>query len=90
MIHNHDKKYVGLPGKDVNGFVNSIMRKQDLPIFSTKEYDFHQEQIEHMQNRFFFSARKSEIYSVRKWLIQVNSPLYHPDVGENRSKPLQE
>ena len=47
MIHNHDKKYVGLPGKDVNGFVNSIMRKQDLPIFSTKEYDFHQEQIEH-------------------------------------------
>ena len=38
------EQYVDLPGKDVeeNGFVNSIMRKQDFP---TKEYDFDQEQI---------------------------------------------
>lgn len=55
------EQYVDLPGKDVkeNGFVNSIMRKHDFP---TKEYGFDQEQIQHMQSMFFFSAKNRDIH----------------------------
>ena len=44
--------------------------------FPTKEYDFDEEQVERKESMFFSWKKPGS--------TQINSPLYHPDVGIDR------
>ena len=68
-----------------NGFVHSIMGKQDFPTSSLLKLLKNTISMKDKLNvwKTCFSPRKSPDL-LSKWFIQINSPLYHPDVVTDR------